>query len=162
MVSSPVAYTGFWKGGGQEFQKIWEEQRSESKIVPLKFSRIFRPKLGEEQKKKKGLHSNSVRFFAQTWVQPLKNCTEHTLCVIKAYAQLAKGRAVPQFCILFYAVLQSWRPKGGAIAQCPPLNTPLVITACKWTVCKSFYYCIMEMVLKIFINTIAKPHVKIY
>ena len=39
--------------GGQKFQKIWEEQRSESEVVPLKFSLIFRPNLGEEQKKKK-------------------------------------------------------------------------------------------------------------
>ena len=64
----PVAYAGFWKGGGgQELQKIRKEQRSESEIVSSKFSPIFRPKLGEEQKK--GLHSNLVRFFAQTWMQ---------------------------------------------------------------------------------------------
>ena len=49
----PVAYAGFWKGGVQDFQKIWEEQRSESDIVSLKFSSIFRPKYREEQKKKK-------------------------------------------------------------------------------------------------------------
>ena len=41
-----VAYAGFWKGGGQELQKIWEE-RSESEISPISC-----PKLGEEQKKK--------------------------------------------------------------------------------------------------------------
>ena len=58
-----VAYAGFRKGGVQKFQKIWEEKRSESENVPLKFSLIFRPKLGEEQKK--GLHSNLVRFCAQ-------------------------------------------------------------------------------------------------
>ena len=52
MVSSPVAHAGVWKGVGQEFQKIWEEQRPESEIVPLKFSWIFCPKLGEERKKK--------------------------------------------------------------------------------------------------------------
>ena len=40
------------KREGQDFQKFWEEQRSESDIVPLKFSPMFRPKLGEEQKKK--------------------------------------------------------------------------------------------------------------
>ena len=51
------------KRGSQEFQKILEEQTSESEIVSLKFSPIFRPKLREEQKK--SLHSNSVRFFAQ-------------------------------------------------------------------------------------------------
>ena len=32
---------------------------------------------------------------------------------------------MPQFCLLFHAILQSWRPKGGAMAQWPPLNTPL-------------------------------------
>ena len=32
---------------------------------------------------------------------------------------------MPQFCALFHAILQSWRPKGGAMAQWPPLNTPL-------------------------------------
>ena len=50
------------KKGGQELQKIWEEQRSEREIVPLKFCPIFRPKLGEEQKKKRS-------SFAQSWVQ---------------------------------------------------------------------------------------------
>ena len=42
--------------------------------------------------------------------------------MIKPYAQFAKGGggAMPQFCLLFYAVLKSWRPKGGAMAQCPP------------------------------------------
>ena len=35
---------------------------------------------------------------------------------------------MPQFCMLFYAKysLLSWRPKGGSMAQWPPLNTPLV------------------------------------
>ena len=49
----PVAYAGFWKGGGgggQKVQKIWEELRSEFEIVTLKFRPIFRPKSGEEQK----------------------------------------------------------------------------------------------------------------
>ena len=68
------------KGGGQKLQKIWEEQRSESEIVPPKRNPVFCPKLGEEHKKKrsslkfgpvfrpklveeqkrKGLHSNLV------------------------------------------------------------------------------------------------------
>ena len=46
------------KRGGQKFQKIWEEQRSESEVVPLKFSLIFRPNLGEERKKKR----SSLKF----------------------------------------------------------------------------------------------------
>ena len=86
-VVATVAYAEFWKGG-QKLQKIWEEQRTESEIVPpkhqsdfsskirwrakksssLKFSPIFCPKLGMKSKKK-GLHSNLVQFFAQTWMQ---------------------------------------------------------------------------------------------
>ena len=55
----------FEKGGGgsQKLQKIWEKHISEFEIVTLKFRPIFRPKSGEEQKKK-GLHSNFVPFFA--------------------------------------------------------------------------------------------------
>ena len=47
----PVAYAGFWKGGGgKKFQKIWEKHRSEFEIVTLKIRSIFSPKTGEEQK----------------------------------------------------------------------------------------------------------------
>ena len=62
-----VAYAGFCKGG-QELQKILEEERSESEIIPPKIGPISCPKLGEEQKKK-GFRSNLVWFFAQTRVQ---------------------------------------------------------------------------------------------
>ena len=118
-----VAYAGFWKGGGQKFQKIWEEQRSESEVVPLKFSLIFRPNLGEEHKNKrsslkfrpifrpnlgeeqkikikKDVYSRSVPFFTRT----------HSNFQPKAWkpdAQLTKGGAMPQFCSLYYAILQS-------------------------------------------------------
>ena len=36
--------------------------------------------------------------------------------------------AMPQFCLLFYAILQSWQPKGGDHGTMPPLSTPLVLT----------------------------------
>ena len=35
---------------------------------------------------------------------------------------LQRGGGMPQFCSLFYAILQSWQPKG-----VPPLNTPLIM-----------------------------------
>ena len=41
------------RGGAQKFQKIWQEQRSKTEIVPPRSSPNFRPKSGEEQKKKK-------------------------------------------------------------------------------------------------------------
>ena len=37
---------------------------------------------------------------------------------------------MPQFCSLFYAILQSWRPKGGAMAQwAPPKYDPVSVKA---------------------------------
>ena len=32
---------------------------------------------------------------------------------------------MPQFCLLFYAILQSWRPKGRGHGTMAPPNTPL-------------------------------------
>ena len=84
-----VAYAGFSKGGGgrnfRNFEKNKDRIRNcstqnQSDFLPkirwrakitrslLKFSPIFCSKLGEEQKKK-GLHSNLVPLFAQSWVQ---------------------------------------------------------------------------------------------
>ena len=94
----PVAYAGFWKGGGQKLQKIWEEQRSESEVVPLKFSLIFRPNLGEEQKKKKKVFTQGPSRFSPELTQ---------ISSQKPDAQLTKGGAMPQFCSLYYAILQS-------------------------------------------------------
>ena len=84
--------------------KSGEEQKKRSS---LKCSPIFRPKSGEEQKKK-GFYSNLVRFLAQILKEAHRTCPlyDQTLC------PTCKGRAMPQFCLLFYAILQSWRPKG--------------------------------------------------
>ena len=35
---------------------------------------------------------------------------------------------MPQFYILFYAIIRSWRPKGGGMAQCPPKYVPALDT----------------------------------
>ena len=114
------------KRGGQELQKIWEVERSESEIVPLKISPIFRPKLGEEQKKK-GLHSNFVRFSPKRGCKPKRNAQNIALCVIKPYAQLAKGggglAAILHTILCNYTILAI--QKGGHGPKAPPLNTPL-------------------------------------
>ena len=70
-----------------------------------KFKGFFCPKSGDlqkkkEKKKKKGLYSWSVPFFTRT----------HSNFQPKAWkpdAQLTKGGAMPQFCSLYYAILQS-------------------------------------------------------
>ena len=63
--------------------KLGNEQKKRSS---LKFSSILRPKLGEEQKKK-GLHSNLVRDCSAGQEQT----TSPTICVLQASAQLTKG-----------------------------------------------------------------------
>ena len=46
--------------GGQKLRKISEKQRTESEIVPPEISRIFCPKLGEQQKKRSSLKFGPV------------------------------------------------------------------------------------------------------
>ena len=54
--------------------------------------------------------------------------TEHTLCMIKPYAQLVKGGGHASILLTFlcnFTILATQR--GGAMAQCPPLNTALAV-----------------------------------
>ena len=60
---SPVAYAGFSKGG-QEISENLRVMKNRMKIFQPKTKSVFLPNLGENQKKK-GLHSNLVRFLAQ-------------------------------------------------------------------------------------------------
>ena len=139
-----VAYAGFWKGGGQKFQKIWEEQRSASEVVPLKFSLIFRPNLGEEHKKK-GLRSNFVPFFGQILVKSKKkkkkkkkrsllkvrpvfhpNSLKFPAKSLKAWCPTYKGGGHASILLTLlcnFAILATQRE--GPWPNGPPLNTPL-------------------------------------
>ena len=93
----PMNLGGPWNSGGPSSsvrrilkreggQKIWEEQSSELEIVPLKFSPIFRPKLGEEQNKKRS-SIKKKRSSSFVW----SNLTPN----------LQRGGAMPQVCLLF-------------------------------------------------------------
>ena len=116
---SSVAYAGFSKGGAQEIQKIWEQRRPYQKVP------VFQPKI-RWWPKKKGLHSDLVRFLAQNWMKAKKKVFAHRLCA-QTFCPSYQGGAMPQFGILFYAnySILSRQPKGGAMAQWPLLNTPL-------------------------------------
>ena len=89
----------------------------------------------KSKKKKKVFIQISSDFSPKSEYWPGKKRTEHTLFVIKAYAQLPRGGAsMPQFCLLFYAILQSWQPKGGGPwHNAPPLHTPLLRPAASKT-----------------------------
>ena len=69
----------------------WRQKKRSS----LKFSPVVGPKLGEDRKKK-GLHSNLVRFLAQ------KKVFAHPFYA-QTFCSSYKGGTMPQFCIPFYA-----------------------------------------------------------
>ena len=80
--------------------------------------------------KSKGLNQKlfrpkSVRFFAQNQVKSRKKRSSLKFGPIfhpkSGEEQKQKKRSSLKFgliCLLFYAILQSWRSKGGAMAQC--------------------------------------------
>ena len=117
-------YAGFSKGGAGNL-KIMKTKR---KMSPFRISPLSCPKLGEDQKKKKGLHSKLVWFWPKITQRPKKKVFTQILpfCVLKFSAQVTKGGAMPQFCILFYfnyIILATQR--GGAMAPWPTLNVPV-------------------------------------
>ena len=110
-----VAYAGFWKGGGQKFQKIWEEQRSESEVVPFKFSLIFRPNLGEEQKKKKKkVFTQGPSSFSPELTQISSQKPESLM------PNLQRGGPCLNFAYFTMQFCNPSGPKGGATVQWPP------------------------------------------
>ena len=113
-----AAYAEFSKEVARKFRKF-EINEDQNQSVLL-------PKLGENQNKKKGLHSNLVRFLAENWVKAKKKVFVHRL-VAQTFCQSNKGGggACRNFVYYSMLILRSWRPKGGAMAQCSPLNTPL-------------------------------------
>ena len=118
-----VAYAGFSKGGGPENLRI---MKTRMKIFQPKTKSVFLPKIRRRQKKK-GLHSNLVRFSAQNYVKAKKRSLP-TVFVLKFSAHVTKGGAMPQFCILFYAnytILATQR--GGHGPMAPPKYAPVDI-----------------------------------
>ena len=94
--------------------------KSKKKRFSLKFSPIFCPKLGEKHKKRSLLKFPPI--LSQTWVvQAYRKRTEHTLCVIKPYAQLAKGGPCLNFA---YYSMQLYNPGNahGTTALPPKYN----------------------------------------
>ena len=106
----PVAYAGFSKGEARKFE-INEDQNEN--FPAQNQVRFFCPKLGEDQKKK-GLHSNLVRFLA-------KKRSSLTVSVLKLSAQVTNGGPCYNFAYFSMLIIQSWRPKGGGAWPNAPL-----------------------------------------
>ena len=112
-----VSYARFSKGGAGNSENYNNEDQNKI-FPPVRF-------LAQNQvttKKKSGLHSDLVRFLAQNWVKAKKKVFTHRLCAQTFYPSY-KGRAMPQFCILFYANYTILATQRGG--PCPSLNTPL-------------------------------------
>ena len=83
--------------------KFGEDQTK--KRSSIRFNPVFGPKLGEDQNKK-GLHSDSVRFCAQTFCPSYKG-------------------GIPQFRILFYVNYTIPATQRGAWNHAPPKYAPV-------------------------------------
>ena len=116
--------------------KSGEDQKK--KTSSLNFRPVFGPKLDEDRflaqktkkKKKKGFHSNLVRFLAQNWVQGKNKRLRLPFVCSNLLPKVQRGGACRNFAYYSMLIILSWRPKGVAMAQCPPpLNTPLRASA---------------------------------
>ena len=136
----PIAYAGFWKRGAKNFRKCernideilklshlnfvpffaQNQVKSKKQKVFTQISSHFSPKI-RWRAKKKGLPSLLVRVQAQSLMPNLQR----------------GGGGMPQFCSLFYAILQSWRPKGGAMAQWTPPKYAPALDSWFWCRCSS-------------------------
>ena len=103
------------KRGGLELQKNWEKQRSECPI--------FRPKFRWRAKKKEKRSSHIFPpILSPNVSQAYRRNAQNILLVWSNFMpNLQRGRrGMPQFFILFYAIIQFWRPKRGGHGTMPP------------------------------------------
>ena len=117
----PVAYAGFSKGGARKFKKF-ENNEDQNENFPARNKVRF-------QVKTKKMKTNNKLKLLKTLVQFLaKNRFEHHFCAL-TFCPSYKGGARHSFAYYSTLIILPWWPKGGAMAQCPPLNTPLTRTA---------------------------------
>ena len=115
-----VAYAGFSKGRGVGKFENYENKRKISSLGSSPFSCQ-----NLVTTKKKGLHSNLVHFLAQykSLHRDLVRLCAPTFC-----SSCKKGGPCRTFAYNSMRIILFWRPKGGVMAPCPPLNTPLVVS----------------------------------
>ena len=124
-MAHPAAYAGFWKGGGEAGTlKNLRRTKIRIKTCSTQNQSDFVPEIRWRAKKKKSSLKFSPIICTKSGAGQ-KQTSSPTFWVLKASAQLTKGKVKPQFCILSMLIILSWRPKGGGHGPMPPLNTPL-------------------------------------
>ena len=72
--------------------------------------------------KKKGLHSNLVPLFAQSWVHAKNKRLRQPFVCSKLQPNLQRGGACRNFAYFVCQLYYPGDPKGGVMAQCSPLK----------------------------------------
>ena len=111
------------KRGGRNFRKFEKNKDHNKKLLNQKSDRYFAK---VRWRVKKGLHSNLVRFFAQSWVQAKTKRLRLPFVCSNLLPNLQRGGGMPQFCILFYAnytILATQRGSHGPMSP-PPKHAP--------------------------------------
>ena len=115
--------------------KLGEDQKQKQKKTkrsPLKFSLVLGPKLGEDQKKKVFTQIKSG-FWPKERSSP-------TASVLKSSAQVTTGRAMPQFYILFYDNYTILATQRGGMAKWPPKYAPANALPLDELACRELFF----------------------
>ena len=109
----------FERGG----QKIWEYWRPEWKFSNPKPSPFSCPKLGEDQKQTKGLHSNLVRFLAQNYVKAKTKVFAHRFCAQTLCPSYKRRDHVAILHTILCKLYYPGDPNGGGHCPMAPLSS---------------------------------------
>ena len=102
------------------FCPIWGEEQKKKVITPI--SPGFCPSLDEDRKKKKKERSslNFCPVFAQNWVLAKNKRFRLQFVCSNLLPKLQNGGPCRNFAYYSMQIILFWRPKGGAMAQWPP------------------------------------------
>ena len=117
----------FKRGGLGNLRVMWTKR----KISPLVITPFISPNYRRRLKRKKWSSLKFSLFFCPKLGKDQKKRSLPTFCPLVRSDFLPKlqwgGGACRNFAYCSMLIILSWRPKGRAMAQCPPLNTPLLL-----------------------------------
>ena len=111
---SASSIRSFGKGGRKS-----ESNKNQNKNFSTQ-NRFGFPVQNQMKIKKKGLHSNLVRLFAQIWVQAKNKGLRLPFVCSNLLSKFHRGGPCGNFAYYSMLIVLSWRPKGGAWPNAPP------------------------------------------